>query len=157
MTPPNVAIYEWIRRGFDFTGRASRSDYWWPRLFVFTINVVLLFLFTAGLEPEQTAQLLEWFASNPTSFEGTGLDSLPSMSTFALVFGAVFGLLTFIPDLSLAWRRFHDLGRPGWLHLIFLISGAFFILIAFVEFIWFMVPGTKGPNSYGPDPLDRWQ
>lgn len=157
MTPPNVAVYNWIRQGFDFEGRSSRSDFWWPRLFVFTINLVLIFVFTAGLGAERTAQVLEWLASQPTSFEGSGLDNLPSMSLFALVFGGVFGLLTFIPDLSLAWRRFHDLGRPGWLHLIFLIVGAFFVLVALVEFVWFIFPGTPGPNAYGPDPLDRWR
>ena len=156
MTPPNVAVYNWIRRGLDFDGRASRSDFWWPRLFVFTINLVLMFLFATGLGAERTVQVLEWLGSQPTSFEGSGLTNLPSLSLFALVFGSIFGLLTFIPDLSLAWRRFHDLDRPGWLHLIFLIGGAFFVLVAFAEFIWFAFPGTRGPNAYGPDPLDRW-
>ena len=157
MTPPNVAVYNWIRQGFDFDGRASRSDYWWPRVFVFTINLVLLFVFTAGLTLEQTTELMDWLAPRPLSFETLNMGPLSSMSVFALVFGTVFGVLTFIPDLSLSWRRFHDLGRPGWLHLTFLIAGAFFALIAFVEFIWFALPGTTGENRYGPDPLDRWR
>lgn len=157
MTPPNIAVYNWIRQGFDFSGRASRSDFWWPRLFVFTINLVLMFVFATGLGAERTAQILEWLASQPTSFEGSGLGNLPSMSLFAVVFMVVFGLLTFIPDLALAWRRFHDMGRPGWLHLIFMIAGAFFVFAAFVEFFWFALPGTRGPNAYGPDPLDRWR
>lgn len=156
MTPPNVAVYNWIRQGFDFEGRSSRSDYWWPRLFVFTINLVLLFLFTAGLGAERTQELLDWLSTRPLSLEDANLGDLPSMSMFALVFGGVFGLLTLIPDLSLAWRRFHDLDRPGWLHLIFLIGGGFFVPLSFVEFVWFALPGTSGPNKYGPDPLDRW-
>ncbi|MGB3455711.1 MAG: DUF805 domain-containing protein [Litorimonas sp.] len=158
MTPPNVAIYNWIRQGLDFKGRSSRSDYWWPRVMVLTVNLVLLFVFTAGLGPEKSQVLIDWLASNPTTLEGLEeVGPLPSMSLFALVFVIVFGLFTLIPDIAVAWRRFQDMDRPGWLHIVFLVLGAFVPFVALVEYGWFAVPGTDGENRYGPDPTQRWR
>jgi uncharacterized membrane protein YhaH (DUF805 family) len=158
MTPPNVAVYDWIRRGFDFKGRSSRSDYWWPRLLVLTLNVVLLFVFLAGLNIDQTEHLLEWLGEGSMSFDTLqiGWSDLPVSSRFSLVFAIVFGLLTLIPDISLSWRRFQDMGRPGWMHLLFLVAGGFIMFATIVEFIWFARPGTEGSNRYGPDPQNRW-
>ncbi|MEM7728475.1 MAG: DUF805 domain-containing protein [Pseudomonadota bacterium] len=157
MTPPNIAIYNWIRQAFDFRSRASRSDFWWPRLFVFVINLVLLFVFFSGLGPERTQAMLEVLASGDITVEALGLEDLPPMSLFALVFAIVFGLMTFIPDLSVAWRRFHDMGRPGWLHLVFLLAGSFIVFATIVEHAWLAMPGNPGPNRFGPDPRDRWR
>jgi hypothetical protein len=55
-------------------------------------------------------------------------------------------LLGFIPGLMMMIKRCHDRDRSGW-----------FLLIPFVNF-WlfielFFLPGTQGPNQYGPDPL----
>ena len=73
--------------------------------------------------------------------------------------GAALGLVF----LWLAVRRFHDQDRPGWLALIpagvaiaaslgLPVPGA----VALILFLGFLValflPGTIGPNRYGPDP-----
>jgi len=153
MTPPNVAIYNWIRQGFDFRGRSSRSDYWWTRLLVFSVNLVLLTLFMTSVGPDGTEALLDWLAAGSADFEQLDMDPLPSLAKFSLTFAVIFGLLTLIPDLSIAWRRFHDLNKPGWLHLIFFFASAFAPLVVLAEYVWFLFPGTPGPNRFGPDPL----
>jgi uncharacterized membrane protein YhaH (DUF805 family) len=77
----------------------------------------------------------------------------------AAIFGqGVFGsLLQFIvalailyPSVAIAAKRFHDRDKSGWWILI--------VLIPFIGLIWYIVelgflPGTPGPNRFGPDPL----
>lgn len=155
MTPPNVAIYNWIRQAFDFQTRSTRSDYWWPRLLIITVNVVLLFMFLSAIGPERTEILLNWLSSGSNDLAELDMDmaSLPSLAKFSLTTAVVIGVLTFIPDLSIAWRRFQDLGRPGWFHLIFLVLGFFVPFVTLAELVWFAFPGTSGPNRFGPDKL----
>ncbi|WP_298918848.1 DUF805 domain-containing protein [uncultured Algimonas sp.] len=156
MTPPNVAIYDWIRKGLDFKGRSSRSDYWWPRLLVVTVNLVLMFLFFTGLGAEKSQILLEWLTAGTRSLEDLDIGPLPSLSLFALIFAIVFGVLTFIPDLSVSWRRFHDMDKPGWFHLVFFGLSGFIMLAPIVEYVWLSFPGTAGDNRYGSDPRSLW-
>ena len=77
----------------------------------------------------------------------------------AAIFGqGMFGsLLQFIvalaildPSVAIAAKRFHDRDKSGWWILI--------VLIPFIGLIWYIVelgflPGTPGPNRFGPDPL----
>ena len=154
MTPFNVAIVRWIRGAFDFRTRSTRADYWWPRLLVLGVNVLMLMVFVGAIGDDGAAALLDWVATEPDTLDDFPISPLPSLATFALVFGVVFGVLTFIPDLAVSWRRFHDLGQPGWLHLLFILAGALFPLASLGEMVWFAMPGQRHSNRYGQDPLD---
>ena len=62
----------------------------------------------------------------------------------------VIGILMMIAGIMLHIKRCHDRGKSGWWCLI--------LLIPFVGFIWAIIdlgilPGTVGPNEYGPDPV----
>jgi len=60
-----------------------------------------------------------------------------------------FGLVTFIPTVSVAIRRLHDSDRTGWWYLlIFVLLIGWIILL-----IWYVTKDTDGPNRFGPDPL----
>ncbi len=155
MTPFNVAIVKWIRGALVFEGRATRAEFWWPRLLVIVVNVILLSLFFQGGGGEWLTQLLEWSESQPEDMSGLDLPPLSSLSTFAATFAVVFGVLTFFPDIAVAWRRFHDLGQPGWFHLIFLGLAVLLPLGYLGQLIWFIFPGQKASNRYGPDPLSN--
>ena len=62
-----------------------------------------------------------------------------------LILIVVLGVASFM----LIIRRWHDLGKSGWLSLLMLIPLLnFFVLI----FLW-AKKGTDGPNTYGDDPL----
>ncbi|MFC3674776.1 DUF805 domain-containing protein [Ferrovibrio xuzhouensis] len=52
--------------------------------------------------------------------------------------------------LAVIAQRCHDIGWPGWLALVALIPylGIVFWLVLF------FIPGTRGPNRYGPVPQD---
>lgn len=66
---------------------------------------------------------------------------------------AIYGLVSLLllwPFLAVAIKRWHDRDKSGWWMLI--------ILVPIVGVIWVLVelgflPGTAGPNQYGPDPL----
>ena len=57
--------------------------------------------------------------------------------------------IIFIPSLSLAVRRLHDVDRKGW-HLLWYFT---YILIPFIIIYLMVKKGTIGENSYGEDPL----
>jgi uncharacterized membrane protein YhaH (DUF805 family) len=57
----------------------------------------------------------------------------------------LLGLL--LPSLSVAVRRLHDTGRPGWWYLIALIPFGSIVLIVF-----FAQQGEASGNKYGPVP-----
>lgn len=67
-----------------------------------------------------------------------------------LINGAV-ALGLFLPALSVAVRRLHDLDRTGWWYLIILIP----LVGLIVLIVWFVKRGTAGPNRFGPDPLSH--
>ena len=73
-------------------------------------------------------------------------------------------------NISILWRRLHDLNLPGWPCLIFVVIGAlaempeisgqmseaiyiFKIPLFIIGIVLLFVRGTVGPNKYGPDPL----
>jgi uncharacterized membrane protein YhaH (DUF805 family) len=153
MIPFNVAIVRWVRGAFRFEGRATRAEYWWPRLLVAMVELVLLIVFIQGGGQDWLIAFVEWSQSRPEDFSDLNLPALSSLSTFAATFAVVFSLLTFFPNIAVAWRRFHDLGRPGWFHLIFLGLSTLTPFVMFGQLIWFIFPGQRQANRYGPDPL----
>lgn len=115
---PVVAVKRFFLKYADFTGRASRSEYWW----VVLANTVLYFVlgivgFLAGL-PGST-----------TDYDGT-LEPGPGFIPFGFVFAILF-FGTIVPFLSLGARRLHDIDLSGWLLLINLVPylGGFVIFI----------------------------
>ena len=108
----------------NFKGRSRRKEYWYFILFY------ILFSFIA--------QILDYilfghnaYAENPISY--AYLDTL-------------FNLLLIIPQLSVGWRRMHDIGKSGW---IFLVA-----FIPIIGAIWLLVllctDSNLGENKYGP-------
>ena len=86
----------------NFTGRASRSEFWWFILF----GAIVSFL---------------------TSFTDSIIFGTPIDGYGPLWLIGILALL--IPNLSLTVRRFHDTGRSGWWYLIGLIPCIGIILI----------------------------
>ena len=66
------------------------------------------------------------------------------------VVGSLAALALIYPAIALYAKRWHDRDKSGWWTLI--------MLVPIVGAIWLLVecgilPGTKGPNRFGPDPL----
>jgi uncharacterized membrane protein YhaH (DUF805 family) len=119
-----------IKAGFtnwiDFSGRATRSEYWY-----FTLFLVLTGMVTGIVDIAVFKIALKSSSNGPI----TNLVSL----------------LTFIPMLSLSVRRFHDIDKSGWWYIGVLIP-----IIGWIVGWNFMVArGTEGDNRFGDDPLSH--
>ena len=108
---------------FNFSGRSSRSEYWFFVLFYLMVSVVLIF----------TPVL---FAS-PELFEITGLIDL------------IFQIFIIIPTLSLSVRRLHDIDNRGWWVLISIIP----VLGWLVLLIKHTQEGNAKENRFGKNSL----
>jgi uncharacterized membrane protein YhaH (DUF805 family) len=60
----------------------------------------------------------------------------------------IAGLALILPGLAVSARRLHDIDRTFWWILL-----AFTVIGTLVLIYWDCVPGTPGPNRYGPNPL----
>ncbi|MBH1509798.1 DUF805 domain-containing protein [Stenotrophomonas maltophilia] len=110
-----------LTRYTQFSGRASRSEFWWFQLFV-----LILFL--------------------PVMVLGY-LGALNGSNTLSLLSGGlniVLSLGLFLPMISVAVRRLHDTDRSGWWYLL-----AFIPIIGLVMLVFMLLPGTPGDNRFG--------
>jgi uncharacterized membrane protein YhaH (DUF805 family) len=131
---------ELVRR-LGLLGRTSRST-----LFGFLVASALLWLAI-------------WFVLlgrvRPTTDPSVAAASLHWLRALQLALDLIF--------LWLAVRRFHDQDRPGWIALIptalgaamaagLPIPGSVALLLVLATLVGLFLPGTIGPNRYGPDP-----
>jgi uncharacterized membrane protein YhaH (DUF805 family) len=71
-----------------------------------------------------------------------------SMAPGFWVVGTIVGIGCFWAKLALTAKRWHDTGATGWLTIL-----SFSPLIEFLVFLLLcLLPPTRGPNPYGPDP-----
>lgn len=119
----DLVIQAVTKKYFQFSGRASRKEYWLLILFYTVLNII--------------AGILD------VSFGLINLES--GVGTFGLI---VFVAL-FIPSLSACIRRLHDKDKSGWFCLLLFIP----LIGAIVLLVWFCSKGTDGPNRFGEDPL----
>ena len=174
-TKPMMSIQESVKtcilKYADFSGRATRAEYWW------WVLATVIVSFGIGA--------VDGFIN---SF--TGAYSFSPLST-------IFGLAVLLPDLAVTCRRLHDTGRSGWWQLVWFAIAILAIIpvivgvvvglsgllaggeewgewwtaiswapvvvgfvIAFLVWIglliwwllWMVKQGQAGPNHYGPDP-----
>ena len=156
-----------MRRYVEFSGRSSRSEFWFFVLFYIIIYIVAIVLdaFILG-----------------SGGQGVGI-----------LTGIVI-LAHLIPAIAVSVRRLHDIDRTGWWVLVFwlgplvvflismiamggsifammsggedaaaagiagmgltlMIVGLIDLVIFIVAIVFYVTPGTPGPNTYGPPPF----
>ena len=122
-----------------FSGRASRSEYWYFFLFYFLVGVALtmLFFLMGGMNAIETQDF-------------SGIVMIP------VVLGGLFALAMILPMTSAVVRRFHDRNLSGWWYLASILAGMI-PLVGFVAsiaaFVITVLKGTPGQNKFGRDPL----
>lgn len=126
----------------NFSGRASRSEFWWFYLFTLLVSGIPTLLgaifFLGGV------------SSDPGAMESSG--SIGVMGVIGVLFyivGILASLAFIIPTLAVGCRRLHDRGTSGWLQLLLLVPCANFIVL-----IFWLLAGTEGDNIYGPKPTN---
>lgn len=139
---PQRSAWEWmtlpLKRYADFSGRSQRQEYWMFYLLNIIAYVILAGIALAGFP---------WSKINEPNAE-PGVLLLIGMGGIGLWF-----LATFVPNLAVTVRRLHDQDKTGWLILFFVILKLLFSVLGWIVQIIFMcIEGTRGDNSYGPDP-----
>ncbi|MGD9828359.1 MAG: DUF805 domain-containing protein [Hyphomicrobiaceae bacterium] len=86
----------------NFSGRATRPEYWWFTLFLFLVS-----LLTAGID----MGVLGYQEIGPVN--------------------AIFALATLLPALAVSVRRLHDIDKSGWWLLIAFIPLVGLILLIY--------------------------
>ena len=121
-------------------GRAGRKAYWLTNLALTGADVAACAIAFAVV-----------MASSDIGADGT-ITTFSSAAIAATVVAVVVQPLFIWALLAVAIKRCHDHGRSG-----------VFLLLSFVPLAntWLLVeqgfvPGTTGPNPYGPDPVARW-
>lgn len=124
---------------FVFTGRASRSEFWWFALFICLVNLVC----------------------------GLILQLFPAVVAASL--SLVVSLVLLPPNLSVTVRRFHDRNLRGWwllapvLTLLFsmltggaaaasLVGNLLSLAMCLCYLAILCMPGQASPNRFGPPP-----
>ena len=128
---------EWMlmpyRRYADFSGRSCRREYW-----MFTLLSVLVAFGTLAI-----------MLAGGLAAEGSGETAGPLFWVGGGILG-IWVLASIIPSIAVQVRRFHDQDRSGWMILLGFIPYVGSIIV----FVFMCLSGTRGPNRYGPDPLD---
>ena len=100
------AVSTCFRQYATFSGRASRSEFWWFALFTVIASIVA--------------------------------------SMLGEVVNALVSLALLIPSIAVGARRLHDIGKTGWLQLLWIIP-----LIGWAILIYWAVQPSGPPNEYG--------
>lgn len=125
---------KWFIKAFrqyaDFSGRASRQEFW---MFVlFNLLFAMAWAFVAGLL---------------TGLFGSSFDQ-ESRLIFMYKLIAIYYAVTAVPAMAVGVRRLHDTGRSGWWMLVSLVpiaGGIWLILLMCLD-------GSAGDNRYGSPP-----
>jgi uncharacterized membrane protein YhaH (DUF805 family) len=143
MQPERKAAMEWYlmawRKYAEFDGRSRRKEYWMFALFNILAVFALSALATGG------AAIL---ATRGTDVSENGLILL-----FIPI--GIYGLAITIPSLAVATRRFHDIGKSGWLLFLLIALGVIpFVgfITAIIQIVFLCQDGVPGVNQYGPNP-----
>ncbi|MCR9137164.1 MAG: DUF805 domain-containing protein [Alphaproteobacteria bacterium] len=108
-----------------FSGRATRPEFWWYALFL----VILLAI----------TQIIDAFLVGPMLGFGMGEGDAGQPLTMLVSLGLL------LPNIAVAVRRLHDIGRTGWWVLISLVPIIGFLLLLY----WYVQPSEEGQNQYG--------
>ena len=153
----NLSPIQWAQRPLknyaDFSGRASRAEYWWFWLAYMLLNVILQVLMRISpifgllglLYLGLIIPMLAVGVRRLHDTERTGWWLLAPIAPYAIGIALVFsnGITSGANPLSL-----FTFGPA----MIFMLIG---FVLAVVVFIFTVLPGTKGPNRFGPDPHDE--
>ena len=128
-----------MRKYVTFSGRATRSEFWWFYLFTVLVNLVA------------TSQASSFV---PVLLDGQDMTENESSyflnNFFFLYLSTITSLILLLPSLAVAVRRLHDVGRSGWWILI-----AFTVIGIIPLLIWYVTDTKDEDNVYGPNPKTK--
>jgi len=132
-----------LRRYAEFSGRSRRKEYWMFALLMMIVYSVLGLMIFSAIWPSVTA-------GTPVPW-----GELPMVGWISLGAIGLFTLAIIIPGIAVTVRRLHDRDMSGWWYLGVAVLGQVPYLGALIQLgflVLMCLPGTPGPNRFGPDP-----
>ena len=139
------AVASAFKQYFILSGRASRSEFWWFILFLFSLYLLTFNLMLNEIGGASSFNEEEFLSNFWTSWFG-----------LAIIF-------TTIPSITIAVRRFHDINMSGWWYVAlqiapsilsqFLFIFSFISFMALFAYLYFMCTEGGEENQYGTNPL----
>lgn len=126
------AIRRFWKNYARFSGRASRSEFWWATLMLGVMAAVPAIILAVGLGTFLLGAL------------GLSQDHLAIGAVLAAVgsgLGLVVAILTLVPTLALGWRRVHDANLAGPAYLLAVIPSSITTVLSIAA------PGITGTTS----------
>ncbi|MEP3346582.1 MAG: DUF805 domain-containing protein [Litoreibacter sp.] len=122
------AVTTCLHKYATFNGRASRSEFWW---YFLAVNVAIF-------SSAAISTALSFFIP-------------PAIAMMISIIPVVVMLGSFIPSLSVVWRRMHDIGKPGYhIFMPYALIFALGILIAIFEKFDVYYGGSSDDGVSGP-------
>lgn len=119
-----------IKSGYQgyvkFSGRSSRSEFWYWTLFQIVVSIIISFVEGGG----------------HTDVAGGMVNANYQAGPIALV----WSLANLLPGIAVSIRRMHDIDRSGWWLFIACIPLVGWIILI----VWDCKEGTAGANRFGP-------
>lgn len=130
------AVARFFTKYAVFSGRASRSEYWWVQLASALLGLALSVVFTVVALGVGAGVGLTSSALGAYPDEGTAAGTLIGGATAGVVVLLYVGLLAIalallIPSIAVCVRRLHDAGFSGWWYLLNLIPGGSIAVLIF--------------------------
>ncbi|MDR2566622.1 MAG: DUF805 domain-containing protein [Bifidobacteriaceae bacterium] len=122
-----VAIVRFFKKYATFSGRASRSEYWWWFLFATIVGFVITIPFVVwlfGMLPSffellaDTMDAQSYGYSEPDPALYLRGHEPGGLAMASLAAASIWSLATFVPTLAINWRRLHDAGFSGAFYLL---------------------------------------
>lgn len=146
-------MLEWmimpLKRYADFSGRSRRKEYWLFSLLIAIVFIVLGAFMVAGGLPLAAM-------SNPAAMSGA-VEAPGALFWLGAGLLGLFGLAIIVPSIAVVVRRLHDRDMSGWWYLGAIVAGMIPVvgfLASIALLVLMCLPGTPGPNRFGPDPKD---
>lgn len=122
------------KEAFNTSGRTRRKDYWGAM----GINILVSFVLGIIL----------------ALFTDTFLDKL------MIVLLAIYGVAVIVPSTTMAIRRLHDIGKSGWVYVVYLVLNLVFAysnlsgISGILSIGWIVVSclDSTEDNEWGPNP-----
>lgn len=124
------AIQRCFSKYCNFTGRASRSEFWWWILFTYILSWAISFLLP-GVDYME-------LSNDPTII----------LTSPGMIGSGILNLVLLLPTLGVTVRRLHDTGHSGWWYWLNLVLCIGQIILL----VWYCKASEPRANEYGPVP-----
>jgi uncharacterized membrane protein YhaH (DUF805 family) len=113
-----ASVRRFFRKYSVFTGRASRSEFWWAMLFQYIVGTIAGLMLTIVV----IAVVVSVIVGADQEDSAATMLNATVVSTLVIVIGlALITLPLLLPSIAVTVRRLHDTNRSGWWYLISLI------------------------------------